>query len=99
MHDVHAATDTACPGYYCILYMVCSLVFLVIGMLVGTLCGHWTTVYRLSKQRNLRQPMVNPTVPVPVYEELEFLPKEKDIELRIILLIEIDKPSFHIKYL
>ena len=43
--------------------------------------------------------MVNPTVPVPVYEELEFLPKEKDIELRIILLIEIDKPSFHIKYL
>ena len=54
--------------------VVCSLVFLVIGVLFGALCGHWTTVYRLGK---LKQPgSINnsePTqlaAPVPVYEEL-----------------------------
>ena len=72
--------------------VVCSLVFLVIGVLVGVLCGHWTTVYRFSKQGNLKQsnPLNNsettpPAGPVPVYEELvspELLSKEKDIELK-----------------
>ena len=71
--------------------VVCSLVFLVIGVLVGVLCGHWTSVYRFSKQRNLKQPdSINgeptpPAAPAPVYEELvppELLTKEKDIELK-----------------
>ena len=72
--------------------VVCSLVFLVIGVLVGVLCGHWATVYRFNKQRNLRQSdsvknsePTPPAGPVPVYEELvppELLTKEKDIELK-----------------
>ena len=63
----------------------------MIGVLVGVLCGHWATVYRFSKQRNLRQSdsvknsePTPPAGPVPVYEELvspELLTKEKDIEL------------------
>ena len=68
--------------------VVCSLVFLVIGLLVGAFCGHWTTVYRL---RILKQPdSINgdptpPAAPVPVYDDLvppELLTKEKDIELK-----------------
>ena len=68
--------------------VVCSVVFLVIGVLVGALCGHWTTVYRLSKQRNLKQPdsvTTPPAGPAPVYEELvspELLTKKKDIKLK-----------------
>ena len=30
---------------------VCSVFFLIIGVLVGALCGHWTTLYRLGKQK------------------------------------------------
>ena len=73
--------------------VVCTLFFFVIGVLVGVLCGHWATVYRLiSKQRNLKQSdSVNnsepnpPAGPVPVYEVLvspELVTKEKDIELK-----------------
>ena len=54
--------------------VVCSLVFLVIGVLVGALCGHWTTLYKLDKQK---QPgsisngePTQPAALVPVYEEL-----------------------------
>ena len=54
--------------------VVCSLVFLVIGVFVGALCGHWTTVYRLGKQKlpgsiNNSEPTPQ-TASVPVYEEL-----------------------------
>ena len=71
--------------------VVCSLVFLVIGLLVGALCGHWTTVYRPSKQRILKQlDSINgeatpPAAPVPVYDDHvspELLTKEKDIDLK-----------------
>ena len=72
--------------------VVCSMVFFVIGVLVGALCGHLATVYRFSKQRNLKQSdSVNngeptpPARPAPVYEELvppELFTKEKDIELK-----------------
>ena len=40
--------------------VVCSLVFLVIGILVGALCG-----YRLGKQRNLKQPDSISSEPLP----------------------------------
>ena len=53
--------------------VVCSLVFLVIGVLVGTLCGHWTTIHRLSKQKqadSVNSEPLPPAAPVPVYEEL-----------------------------
>ena len=54
--------------------VVCSLIFLVIGVMIGALCGHWTTLYRLGKQEqpgstNNSEP-TQPAAPVPVYEEL-----------------------------
>ena len=65
--------------------VVCSLVFLVIGVMVGALCGHWTTIYRLGKQKqsgsiNNSEP-TQPATPVPVYEELAS-PEGKHIELK-----------------
>ena len=65
--------------------VVCSLVFLVIGAMVGALCGHWTTLYRLSKQKQpgsiINSEPTQPAALVPVYEELASH-EEKHIELK-----------------
>ena len=63
--------------------VVCSLVFLVIGGLVGALCS-----YIAGKQRNLKQldsissePFPPPAAPIPLYDEVASH-RGKNIELK-----------------
>ena len=64
--------------------VTCSLVFLVIGGLVGALCG-----YRLGKQRNLKQqnyissePLPQPAAQTPLYDEVVSHEGKHNIELK-----------------
>ena len=64
--------------------VVCSLVFLVIGVMVGALCG-----YRLGKQRNLTQldslsgePLPPPAARIPLYDEVVSREGKHNIELK-----------------
>ena len=71
-------------GTVAITAVVCSLVFLVIGGLVGALCG-----FRLGKQRNLKQldslsgePLPPPAAQITLYDEVVSQEVKHNIELK-----------------
>lgn len=59
-----ACTDKGCVVTTAIAAVVCSLVFFLVGAIVGGLSGHWTTIYRQRKGDSQLPPEI------PLYEDL-----------------------------
>ena len=67
--------------------VICSIFFLVVGIMVGVVCGHWATVKKSKNSNSDKSESTSQTATsAPVYEDLSASPdmdtRGKTIELK-----------------